>query len=148
MKTKTLTIPTAIVLGTITVAISLAVFNTPISKLVPQLTKTEQRKVEDKWQHTADVYETTWNYVTPSTQDKIGFVLTLSGGIIQNVEVKVYTKSKDSIVYQTNFGKALPKLVIGKKLSEIASLDTVSGASGTTKNFKAAVASLSQQLED
>lgn len=134
-----------LILATILLLGIIAITPKTFSKL-PFVDKLEQRKIE-KWQLTASTYKTTWEYTTGSgRQDKINFTLTLEQDLIKDVSVEVLTASKDSQQYQSNFAKALPKLVIGKKLSDIASLDTVSGASGTTRNFKEAVAALETQL--
>ncbi len=139
-------IPT-LLLATTFLVITVAATNSVFQKLQSEV-GTKQAKTAPKWQHVGDIYKTIWTYSTPSgKEDKIGFTLTLEGDIIKGIEVQVLTQSTTSIEYQSNFAKELPKVVIGKKLSEIASLDRVSGASGTTKNFKDAIAEIAKQLK-
>lgn len=135
-----------IIASTAILVLSVSVATTPSSKLAVKFSYFKQQKAV-KWINTANTYQTYWNYATPSGRDdKIGFTITLSNGVIKDVKVEPFTASKDSQAYQANFGKELPKYVVGKKLSDIADLDVISGASGTTQNFKDAVAQLVIEL--
>lgn len=125
--------------------LSIIALSMPSVKLLPGLRDKEQQE-EARWQHTADIYQIDWPYVGGGKQDEIGFTVTVGDGVIKDVAVDVRTTTKTSQELQTQFGQELPKYVIGKKLSEIADLDVISGASGTTKNFKDAIAALEQQL--
>lgn len=110
-------------------------------------TQTERRQAARKWQLATRTYRTIWSYITGSgKQNEVGLSLTLDGDIIRDVQVEVLTDSEESIKYQKKFAKELPKFIVGKKLAEVATLDRVAGASGTTKNFKDAVEQLQKEI--
>lgn len=110
--------------------------------------KTEQRQVaEGKWLRDGDAYSTVWEYVTGGgNKGSVGFTVSLTGDVIKTADVEILTTNATSLQFQTAFEKALPNAVVGKKLSDIADIDIVGGASGTTEQFKAAIAALETQL--
>lgn len=126
---------------------ALVIAGGPLLDRLKAKTQTEQRQAARKWQLAARTYRTDWSYITGSgKQNEVGFSLTLEGDIIRDVQVEVLTESEESIKYQKKFAKELPKFIVGKKLAEVAALDRVAGASGTTKNFKDAVEQLQKEI--
>jgi len=104
-------------------------------------------KSNDYWVVNGNLYTTAIKYNSPGGREENKFVLTVKDGVIKTAKVEVMTKVDASIMYQKRFAVELPKLIVGKKISEIPNLDVVSGASLTTEAFNKALKSLKQQLE-
>jgi len=104
----------------------------------------EQSK--DYWTKNGNLYTTVAKYSSPEGEEETVFEIELENGFVKKIETGVITKIDASIVYQNQFAKDLPKLIVGKKLSEITDLDIVSGASLTTAAFNKAIGELKLQL--
>lgn len=104
--------------------------------------------VHEQWRKDGDNYSVTWEYPTSGGRTgKIGFVVNLNQDRLTKADIKILTTNDESKAYQVDFQKSLSKAVVGKKISELANLDAIGGASTTTENFKAAVAALGSQLK-
>lgn len=110
------------------------------------LPKTQMEQTEKVWVKNGNSYRTTVTYESPGGQEVNQFLITLEGGVIKNVEVEVLTEIAASIRYQKQFAQEMPKLLIGKKLSEVGAIDKVSGASLTTNAFNDALLKLKQEV--
>lgn len=112
------------------------------------LPKTEQRQVASgQWTKENGSYKTVWEYTTGGgSKGTVGFVVSLQGDIIASAGIDILTTNETSKNFQSDFKAALPTTVVGKKLADIANIDVIGGASGTTENFRKAIAALQTQL--
>lgn len=99
------------------------------------------------WVREDNVYSHTVTYESPGGVEENIFHITIDKGSIANVNVEVKTNIAASIEYQQDFAKEIGKKVVGKKLSEIANIDTISGASLTTKAFNDALQKLKLEVK-
>lgn len=91
------------------------------------------------------VVETT--YETPAGEEPVVFTVVVdTQGVIVDAQTEVLAKAPISIVRQESFSEALPEQIMGKKLSELTSVDRVGGSSLTTGAFNAALADMKAQL--
>lgn len=109
-------------------------------------TSTEEVIDGTSWRRQGDQYTATLEYSSPGGQELNKFHLTIKNGTITAASVEVLTQIDASIVYQQQFAKELPPLLIGKKLSSIAPLPHLSGASLTTAAFNDALKQLQSKL--
>ncbi len=116
--------------------------------------KSNEKKVEqplitqEQWRKEDNSYKITWVHPTSAGQTgKVGFVVKLNKDKISSVDVNILTTNEKSKLYQESFKNELTKAVVGKKISELANIDVIGGASSTTKNFQEAVAALGAQLK-
>lgn len=117
-------------------------------KKAETVTTEQPQIVQEQWRQDGKYYLITWEYPTSAGRTgKVGFKVSLNKDQIASADITILTTNEESKGYQEDFQKGLAKVVVGKKLSEIANIDIIGGASGTTKNFKAAVAALSAQLK-
>jgi len=112
------------------------------------LLKTEQVITQEpSWTVDGNTYTTTVEYDVPEGTESNSFSLVIKDGIISSIEVGITTNSKASLKYQQDFAKNINSLVVGQKISELKSIDRVSGASITTTAFNDALLKLQQQLQ-
>lgn len=118
-----------------------------ISDLEPLL-KTEQVITQEpSWAVDDNTYTTTVEYDVPEGTESNSFSLVIKDGIISSVEVGITTTNKASLKYQQDFAKNIASIIVGQKISELKSIDRVSGASVTTTAFNDALLKLQQQLQ-
>lgn len=109
----------------------------------PVKTETEQVEVaQSPWAQEGNLYTTTVEYTSPAGDEANMISVTIENDTVQSFEMTIETKNDVSIAYQKRFLAELEKTVVGKKVSEIAGIDTVAGASLTTQAFKDAFAQL------
>jgi hypothetical protein len=83
------------------------------------------------------------SYKSPGGEDRVAFtVVTSEGGVIADARAEVLQAGDVSKKYVETFSKELPMMLKGKKLSELTSIDKVSGASLTTDAFNTAIGQL------
>ena len=112
------------------------------------LHKTEQVITQEpSWTVDGNTYTTTIEYDVPEGTESNSISLVINEGIISSVEVGITTTNKASLKYQQDFAKNIPSIVVGQKISELKSIDRVSGASITTTAFNDALLKLQQQLQ-
>ena len=112
------------------------------------LLKTEQVITQEpSWAIDGNTYTTTVEYDVPEGTESNSFSLVIKDGIISSIEVGITTTNKASLKYQQDFAKNIDSLVVGQKISELKSIDRVSGASVTTTAFNDALLKLQQQLQ-
>ena len=112
------------------------------------LLKTEQVITQEpSWAIDGNTYTTTVEYDVPEGTESNSFSLVIKDGIISSIEVGITTNSKASLKYQQDFAKNIDSLVVGQKISELKTIDRVSGASVTTTAFNDALLRLQQQLQ-
>ena len=86
-------------------------------------------------------------YRDPSGEEKVTFMLTIdSTGVITEAASTVLAENPIAIRRQTAFRDGFSAAVVGKKLSDLANIDVVSGSSLTTTAFNSALASLKAQI--
>lgn len=118
-----------------------------ISNLEPLL-KTEQVITQEpSWTVDDNTYTTTVEYDVPEGTESNSFSLVIKDGIISSIEVGITTTNKASLKYQQDFAKNIASIIVGQKISELKSIDRVSGASVTTTAFNDALLKLQQQLQ-
>lgn len=112
------------------------------------LLKTEQVITQEpSWAIDGNTYTTTVEYDVPEGAESNSFSLVIKDGIISSIEVGITTTNKASLKYQQDFAKNIASIVVGQKISELKSIDRVSGASVTTTAFNDALLKLQQQLQ-
>lgn len=112
------------------------------------LLKTEQVITQEpSWTVDGNTYTTTVEYDVPEGAESNSFSLVIKDGIISSIEVVITTTNKASLKYQQDFAKNIASIVVGQKISELKSIDRVSGASVTTTAFNDALLKLQQQLQ-
>lgn len=112
------------------------------------LLKTEQVITQEpSWTVDGNTYTTTVEYDVPEGTESNSFSLVIKDGIISSIEVGITTTNKASLKYQQDFAKNIASIVVGQKISELKSIDRVSGASVTTTAFNDALLKLQQQLQ-
>lgn len=112
------------------------------------LLKTEQVITQEpSWVVDDNTYTTTIEYDVPEGTESNSFSLVIKDGIISSIEVGITTTNKASLKYQQDFAKNIASIVVGQKISELKTIDRVSGASVTTTAFNDALLKLQQQLQ-
>lgn len=112
------------------------------------LLKTEQVITQEpSWVVDGNTYTTTVEYDVPEGTESNSFSLVIKDGIISSIEVGITTTNKASLKYQQDFAKNIASIVVGQKISELKTIDRVSGASVTTTAFNDALLKLQQQLQ-
>lgn len=112
------------------------------------LLKTEQVITQEpSWAIDGNTYTTTVEYDVPEGTESNSFSLVIKDGIISSIEVGITTTNKASLKYQQDFAKNIASIVVGQKISELKTIDRVSGASVTTTAFNDALLKLQQQLQ-
>lgn len=98
-------------------------------------------------QATAKKLSLNTSYGSPAGPEEVGFVVTVdANGVIASAETIVKAADDKSINYQKSFQAGLPGAVVGKKLSDLTSIDKVGKASLTTNSFNASLAKLKSQM--
>lgn len=109
-------------------------------------TPTAQVQPDGAWRKQGNQYDISVTYPSPGGEENNNFKITLQNDTVTAVTVDVLTEIDASIVYQKKFAAELPKLLVGKKISQISDLDVISGASLTTAAFNEALGKLKKQL--
>ncbi len=107
---------------------------------------TNQLKTPLSWTKESNIYTTTLRYDSPGGAEVNKISLVINNDIISGVNFELTTINEISLKYQKDFGDKLPKIIVGKKLSELKEIDKISGASLTTAAFNQALQKLQQQL--
>lgn len=82
-------------------------------------------------------------YKTPAGEDAVAFQLLVDGsGTIARADTEVKAQNDISKKFQEAFSKDISSVLVGKRLSELSAIDTVGGASLTTKAFNDALGQL------
>ena len=114
--------------------------------LIPLVTEPETEQIEianDTWQQEGSTISTLLEYGTPAGPETNTVSFTLdNSNVITAVSLSIDTTDAVSASYQERFTTEVQTLLIGKKITEVTSIDTVAGASLTTKAFNAAVVQL------
>lgn len=113
-------------------------------------TKRDENTLEERTERVADsavkTVRAVASYQSPAGDEEVGFVLGLDAeGVIVNATVEEMAENEMSKKKQAAFGAALPGAVVGKKLSELSDIDTVSGSALTTGAFNGSIESLKSQ---
>ena len=133
-----------------TAILLIAVFTLSACQLsdLQSLLNTEQVITQEpSWTVDGNTYTTTVEYDVPEGAESNSFSLVIKDGIISSIEVGITTTNKASLKYQQDFAKNIASIVVGQKISELKSIDRVSGASVTTTAFNDALLKLQQQLQ-
>ncbi len=86
-------------------------------------------------------------YGSPAGPEAVGFTLTVdANGVVIAADTTVKAGDSESIKYQERFQKELPGVIVGKKLSDLTSIDRVGRASLTTAAFNTSLSQLKAQL--
>ena len=90
---------------------------------------------------------TTQGYKSPAGDEEVGFTLVVDeAGVITEAEAEVMATAPTSKLRQESFAKDFPAAVVGKKLSELSTVDRIGGSSLTTGAFNAALEELKKQV--
>jgi uncharacterized protein with FMN-binding domain len=71
--------------------------------------------------------------------------LTLDNDVITKVRVTPHATDETSLDYQQRFADAVPAIVVGKDIDQVANLGRTAGSSGTPQGFNDALAQIKQQ---
>ena len=111
------------------------------------LVNTEQVKTaKPSWKVNGNSYSTSVTYEIPEGEESNTFTLVLENNLIKSIKVDISTNGKASLKYQQGFADNISKVIVGKSLSTLTTIDRVSGASLTTNAFNKALSELKQQL--
>lgn len=83
-------------------------------------------------------YSADGEYTTPGGQEKVGVTLTLTDGVISDINVEEKAILATSKKMQADFGANYKPMVIGKNINDVT-LTKVSGSSLTPKGFNNAL---------
>ncbi len=87
------------------------------------------------------------HYSNPGGGDDVAFMLMVdANGVITQATTEVLAHNDISKMRQAAFAAELPKVIVGKKLSDLSSIDRVGGSSLTTKAFNDVLPQLKAQL--
>lgn len=141
---KTTWIISAIVIIIISLFVGTAISDSQLLSFIAQPEQTEQIEIsEGPWSKNDDILTTELLYETPAGVETNTITITLDASeTIASFEMSIDTTNEVSIRYQEQFIAQLTPVIIGKKMSEIANLDTIAGASLTTDAFTQAFAQL------
>ena len=98
---------------------------------------------------TSQVKQVTANtsYGSPAGPEEVGFTLGLDANeVIVSADTTVKAADQASTSFQESFKANLSSVVVGKKLSDLSSIDKVGKASLTTNAFNQALAQMKSQL--
>lgn len=113
------------------------------SELIP----VEETSQEKNGEVMAKVVSLQTEYESPAGMEEVSFSLTVDDtGVISQVETEVLATAPISVMRQESFAKELPSILVGKKLSDLESIDRVGGSSLTTASFNEALVDLKAQL--
>lgn len=141
---KNLWITSAILIIVLGLFMGTAVSNTSLLNFMTTPEKTEQVKLaESPWTKNNNLLTTQLTYDSPGDLEKNTISISLDkNNFITSFEMTIETKNDVSIAYQKQFISELKETIIGKTASEIAQIDTISGASLTTQAFTNAFSQL------
>ncbi len=87
------------------------------------------------------------SYKSPAGMEDVGFVLNVdASGVVKSAEAIVHATHRESVKYQNSFRDNFSTAVVGKKLSDLSSIDRVGKASLTTNAFNASLSKLKAQI--
>jgi uncharacterized protein with FMN-binding domain len=92
----------------------------------------------------AVVYSANVSYDVPENNETLALTISISNGLVTDVNVSQSKTGRKSANYQTNFEKSYKQFVIGKQLKDI-NLSRVGGASITTNAFMEAIKAVQKQ---
>lgn len=86
-------------------------------------------------------------YQSPAGPEEVGFTIVVDdGGVITEAKTEELAKAPISKVRQSAFAKELSGAVVGKKLSELSSVDRIGGSSLTTGAFNKFLENAKKQI--
>ena len=87
------------------------------------------------------------SYKSPAGMEDVGFVLNMdASGVVSSAEAIIHATNRESVKYQTSFRDNFNAAIVGKKLSDLSSVDRVGKASLTTGAFNASLSKLKAQI--
>lgn len=89
-------------------------------------------------------YQATGSYMTPGGPEQIGIELSIKNGIVSNGVATVMGREGQSIRFQQEFANNFGPAVVGKKLSQLDTVN-ISGGSLTPQGFLDALDKIKQQ---
>jgi uncharacterized protein with FMN-binding domain len=92
-------------------------------------------------------YSAEGSYQTPETVETISVTLTLSGGVVTEVEVTGDPQARETEQYQGQFIAGISDEVVGQNIDEL-SVDRVAGSSLTSGGFNQAVDEIKAQAAE
>lgn len=84
-------------------------------------------------------YNATGSYISPGGKESIELSVTVKDGAIVETSMKNRATDGEAEEYQQLFADHYKSLIVGKKLSEVASLSRVAGSSLTSSGFNDAL---------
>lgn len=90
------------------------------------------------------IYSANVSYNVPENNETLALTISVSNGIVSDVNIVQSKTGRKSANYQTNFEKSYKQFVIGKQLKDI-NLSRVGGASITTNAFMEAIKAVQKQ---
>ena len=91
--------------------------------------------------------ETVATHQTPAGEERIGFWLEVDeSGVIVSAAAQVMSENETSKWSHKSFAYGFPRVIVGKKLSELSAIDRIGSSSLTTEAFNASIDELQAQL--
>ncbi|AJT41359.1 FMN-binding protein [Psychromicrobium lacuslunae] len=89
-------------------------------------------------------YSADGNYTSPNGQETIGVKLTLSSGVVSELELTPHPSNPNTQKFQGEFISGINALVVGKKIDEL-NVSKVSGSSLTSGGFNQAIEEIKKE---
>ena len=131
----------AILVIVVSVFLGISISDSSILSTFMKPAETEQVEVaESPWTKDGDMFSIEVAYVSPAGDETNTITLGVDGSTVTSFEMTIDTTNEASKLYQEKFISEMKQTFVGKKVAELAQIDTVAGASNTTQAFKDAVA--------
>lgn len=136
--TKNIWSASAIIIVVLGLFIGTSLSSSNILNFLEKPDRTEKiRTSQSPWSKKNNEYSIQLSYESPGDLEKNLVSISLdSNNNISSFDMSIQTKNDVSIAYQEQFILEVNKTIVGKKVSQVALIDTVAGASLTTQAFK------------
>jgi len=84
-------------------------------------------------------YSATGSYISPAGAESIELTVTIKDGVITSTSMKNEATDQEALQHQELFADHYKELIVGKKISDVASLSRVAGSSLTSNGFNDAL---------
>lgn len=120
----------------------------PQATPTPETTTEQQQAPSTQQTATSKTISYETSYLSPAAEEAVGFVIVVnSEGIITDAQTTVLAQAPTSVMRQESFAKEFPKVLKGKKLSELTNIDRVGGSSLTTAAFNKSIKEIQSQAQ-
>lgn len=133
----------AVLVVALSVFLGVFISNNALLTVLGEPVETEQVIVsESPWTQEGSLFTTQVVYISPAGEETNTITIEVAEDTVTSFDMSIDTPNEVSKMYQQKFITELQAVIVGKKVSEIAQIDTIAGASLTTDAFKNAAAQL------